>query len=156
MVMKLAMWHVAIFFTHNEIKFDTKQIRTFKIFVGAGIELYCGDFFELTAQDLKKVNLVYDRAALIALPIDMRREYVTHLANILPPGTRMLLISMDYDENKMNGPPFSVNEEEVRSLFDKQYSVEIIAQSSGPDIVGNLAQRGLDTLNEKVYLIRLL
>ena len=42
----------------------------------------------------------------------------------------------------------------MRGLFENEFSIEIIAQSSGPDIVGNLADRGLDTLNEKVYLLQ--
>ena len=119
-----------------------------------GIELWCGDFFDLKPADLRGVRVVYDRASLIALPEGMRAAYAAHLAALLPPGARVFLISMDYDENKMKGPPFSVPEDEVRGLFADEFSVEIITQSAGPDIVGNLAARGLDTLNEKVYLMR--
>ncbi len=121
---------------------------------GGGIELWCGDFFDLKPADLLDVHVVYDRASLIALPDGMRAAYAAHLAALLQPGARVFLISMDYDENKMKGPPFSVPEDEVRGLFADEFSVDIITQSSGPDIVGHLAARGLDTLNEKVYLMR--
>ena len=64
------------------------------------------------------------------------------------------MISIDYDERKMKGPPFSVPQEEVMDLFEKVFSVQVIYQLSGPEAVGHLAARGLDTLNEKVYLLQ--
>lgn len=125
-------------------------------FIGSDIDLWCGDFFALNAADLgdpRMPKIVYDRASLIALPEAMRVDYVAHLATLLPLGSQIFLIGMDYDQNKMKGPPFSVPEEVIRELFEAKFSVNILTQSSGPDIVGNLAERGLDTLNEKVYLI---
>jgi len=118
------------------------------------IELWQGDWFDLTADDLRDVRLIYDRAALIALPQTMRGRYAAHLAKLLQPRAQVFLISMDYDARKMKGPPFSVPESEVRKLFAAHFTVDIITQSTGPDIVGNLAARGLDTLNEKVYRLR--
>lgn len=120
-------------------------------FVGRDIEIWCGNFFDLKADDMRDIHVVYDRAALIALPQAMRGAYASHLASLLHSRARVFLISMEYDENKMNGPPFSVPEEEIHDLFASQFSVEILTQSCGPDIVGNLAERGLDTLHEKVY-----
>jgi len=121
---------------------------------GIDIELWCGDWFDLRPGDLDGVRLVYDRAALIALPQPMRGDYAAHLAALLQPRAQVFLISMDYDERQMKGPPFSVPEAEVRRLFAADFAIDIITQSSGPDIVGNLADRGLDSLNEKVYRLR--
>ena len=67
---------------------------------------------------------------------------------------KLLLIAMEYDEKKMKGPPFCVTEDEVREIFNRWFAIDIIAQSSGPDIVGNLAERGLGTLDEKVYRLQ--
>ncbi|MDD9811799.1 MAG: thiopurine S-methyltransferase [Gammaproteobacteria bacterium] len=121
---------------------------------GIDIELWCGDWFDLRPGDLERARLVYDRAALIALPQPMRGDYAAHLAALLQPRAQVFLISMDYDERQMKGPPFSVPEAEVRRLFAADFAIDIITQSSGPDIVGNLADRGLDSLNEKVYRLR--
>ncbi len=145
------------FYVENQLQYTRKEdapAGKFSKFAGADIEIWCGDFFDLTPADLTDVRVVYDRASLIALPEAMRYDYASHLATLLPSGSRIFLISMDYDESKMNGPPFSVPEDEVRDLFEKKFSVDVITQSSGPDIVGHLAERGLDTLNEKVYLLR--
>ena len=139
------------FYSENRLAHTRTDDPPFVKFSGGGVELWCGDFFDLGAADLKDVPLVYDRASLIALPKPMRLDYAAHLAAILRPGAQIFLISMDYDERKMKGPPFSVPEEEVRHLFQNDFSLEIITQSSGPDIVGHLAERGLDTLNETVY-----
>ncbi len=141
------------FYAENGIKYSRAARRRFIQYTGGGIELWCGDFFDLTAADLRGVAVAYDRAALVALPNAMRARYAVHLAQILSPGARLFLISMDYDQAKMKGPPFSVPEDAVRDLFAGEFSIQIITQSSGTDIVGNLAERGLDTLREKVYLM---
>ena len=141
------------FYVENKLQCTRKDDPPFVKFSGGDIELWCGDFFDLQPDDLDDIHAVYDRAALIALPEAMRANYVSHLAVLLQPNSRIFLISMDYDESKMQGPPFSVPENEVRGLFENKFSIDIIARASGPDIVGNLAARGLDTLDEKVYLL---
>ena len=139
------------FFRENGIAFERMVGDRFTRFVSDGIELFAGDFFALTAEDLDGVAAVYDRAALVALPTAMRSEYVTRLAGLLPGETPVLLISMSYDQTRMQGPPFSVDDDEVRRLYGGTFEITCIGQSSGPEIVGNLRQRGLQTLDEKVY-----
>ena len=139
------------FFHENGISFESNRGDRFVEFSGAGVRLFAGDFFALTAMDLAGVTAFYDRAALVALPYSMRPKYALHMDTVLPPHCRGLCIGMSYDETKMKGPPFSVTENEVRQLFESAFDVEVIAESSGPDIVGNLKDRGLDTLEEKVY-----
>jgi len=141
------------FFEEKCLTFEESADSRFRYFKGVDIELWQGDFFSLLPEDLAGVGVVYDRASLIALPAPMRIDYANHLANILQPESKIFLISMDYDEWKMKGPPFSVAEEEVNKLFSKEFSIELITHSSGPDIVGNLRDRGLDTLNEKIYIL---
>ncbi|MEM7293909.1 MAG: thiopurine S-methyltransferase [Pseudomonadota bacterium] len=116
-------------------------------------QLLCGDFFDLTSDDLAGAMAVFDRAALIALPPDLRIRYAKRLGELLAPGGKILLITMIYDQSKMQGPPFSIPEEEVEDLFSDTFAIDKIAESSGPDIVGNLRQRGLDTLTEQVFLM---
>lgn len=80
------------------------------------IEILVGDFFELTSDQLKDIRCIYDRASLIALPKEKRKSYVTHMTRIIPNAT-MLLITLDYDQQIMAGPPFSVDKNEVEQLF---------------------------------------
>ena len=139
------------FFVENGMAYKVEARGPFTGFAGESITLFAGDFFDLSAEDLSSVRGIYDRAALIALPESMRSGYAGHMADILPSGCQGLLISIAYDERKMQGPPFSIGEEEVRELFEPGFSVDLISESTGPEIVGNLRDRGLDTLDEKVY-----
>jgi len=107
--------------------------------------LLCGDFFKLTAEDCSKIEAVYDRAAIVALPPKIRQDYVSHLRKVLSKGTKILMVTMEYDESKMKGPPFSVTEAEVRELFSEFARVEKVSEVSS-DRKGN-------TMVEKVFVI---
>jgi thiopurine S-methyltransferase len=47
----------------------------------------------------------------------MREQYATHLKRILPKDCHGLLITLDYDQAQMDGPPFAVLDDEVQRLF---------------------------------------
>ena len=87
-----------------------------------GVEIFAGDIFDLTAEALGKVDAVYDRAALVALPADMRARYAGHLAEITG-GAQQLLITFGYDQSQMDGPPFSVPPEEVERVHGARYQM---------------------------------
>jgi thiopurine S-methyltransferase len=81
------------------------------------LNLWQGDFFTLPQDAIEDISLIYDRAALIALPIELRKQYVQKLRCYLPNAT-LLLISLEYPQAEKAGPPFSVNEAEIHQLFD--------------------------------------
>lgn len=141
------------FFNENALALSESKRGKFNRFANQQVELLQGDFFDLVRENLEDVTGVFDRASLVALPANLRTQYADHMATILTPGCKMLLITMEYDQSKMQGPPFSVTEEEVRELFSSSFTIETISESSGPEILGNLKDRGLETLTEKVYLI---
>lgn len=93
------------------------RLGQFKQFSAGNIIIYCGNFFAITREQIADASGVFDRAALIALPSDMRRDYASHLQNLLPGGAKTLLVSLEYDQNQMSGPPFCVLPEEVQALF---------------------------------------
>lgn len=115
------------------------------------IEIFQGDFFELQPSDLDDVTDIFDRASLVALPVDMRQRYADKMAELQKPGVRTLLVALTFDASEMNGPPFSVTEDEVNALFSDNFSVqklllkEVIEEESG------LKKRGLTSLVETVY-----
>jgi len=120
-----------------------------------GICILHGDFFDLNRDQTTKVGGVYDRASLIALPPEMRESYVRHLVSILPPATRILLITVDYPQPEMEGPPFSVSSDEVVKLFRNFAEVHLLAH---PDVLTQnprFQQRGLSRLVENIFLIKL-
>ena len=90
------------------------------------IDLVQGDVFALSASTLGAMDAVYDRAALIALPPDLRRRYVSEVYARLPHGCRGLLITLEYPQAEKAGPPFSVEEAEVRDLFAPHWQVDLL------------------------------
>ncbi len=120
-----------------------------------GIRILCGDFFDLTREDLAKVSAVYDRASLVALPPDMRERYARHLVNILPPATQILLITFDYPQAEMDGPPFSVSVKEVEALYGQYAEVRLLAQQDALAQNPRFEQRGVSRMDENIFLLTL-
>ncbi len=87
-----------------------------------GVKIFVGDVFDLRPDDLGGVDAIYDRAALIALPDELRARYVEHLMG-LTSGVPQLLVSLEYDQSVMNGPPFSVTPKMVDEYYGENYSV---------------------------------
>jgi thiopurine S-methyltransferase len=106
------------------------------------ITIFAGDVFAATSPHVGAVDGLYDRAALVALPADMRGPYVTHLRTIAPAATRELLVSFDDPEGRPDGPPFSVTEAEIRTLFASA-TVELLesATSMTPLRRGDMRER---------------
>ena len=105
------------FFSEQQLAYVKQLQGDFIRYQADNITLLQGDFFALTKPQVQDCTLAYDRAALIALPPQMRRQYATHLCQLLPSGAKILLISLAYPQAEKQGPPFSVPEQEVRQLF---------------------------------------
>lgn len=104
----------------------------FQKFQTKNIEIYVGDFFEMTAKILGRVDAVYDRAALVALPEEMRRRYVTHLLSTTNSASQ-LLICFEYDQQQLDGPPFSVPEHEIRLHYQNSHQLSLLKSESLPE-----------------------
>jgi thiopurine S-methyltransferase len=141
----------------NENGYEPQHVSTgkFDCCEANDIRILCGDFFDLLKDDLAKVGAVYDRASLIALPPEMRASYAHHLASILPPGTQILLVTVDYPQAEMQGPPFSVTSEEVTALYREYAEVRLLAQMDVLDKNPRFKERGLSRLQESIFLLTL-
>jgi len=95
-------------------------------FQAEGIDIFAGDLFELSAQALGPLDVVYDRAALVALPDGMRDRYSAYLMELTGRAPQFLLC-FEYDQREMDGPPFSVTGDEVRRHYGEHYDVQLIA-----------------------------
>ena len=151
---ELSQRAVEDFFAEQQIEPERFEHGAFTCYRSEGIELWCGDFFELNAADVADCVGLYDRAALIALPTEMRERYAAHLAAILPAGCGAVLVTMDYDQSQLDGPPFAVTDEEVRRLYTPRW--QILAEDE-QDILGQswkFLQAGVSRLLERVYVLR--
>ncbi len=92
-------------------------------FIAGAIEIICGDAFALDSESLADCTAVYDRAALIALPRPMRDRYVGELHARLPAGCRELLVTLEYPPHEKDGPPFSIDADEVARLYARDWTI---------------------------------
>lgn len=144
---------VAQFLADNGLQALEHDTALGRHFVTGNIELVCGDVFDLDAAAVRGCSAVYDRAALVALPADMRRHYADLLGRILPAGCRMLLVTLDYDPTRMDGPPFAIDDAEVEALYGARWAIE---QLERRDIIADeprFAERGLDWMATAVYAL---
>ncbi|MCW8936161.1 MAG: thiopurine S-methyltransferase [Gammaproteobacteria bacterium] len=143
------------FFQEQGIESETKDVSKFISHQAKNIQLLQGDFFDLDQKLLKDISLLYDRASLIALPFDKRKQYVNLLSNILPSDSQILLITLEYDQNIMSGPPFSVSNNEVKALYEDKYNIDILHEDDVIEGYKTFKQRGLGSLVERVYKLSL-
>ncbi|MBY6210735.1 thiopurine S-methyltransferase [Microbulbifer agarilyticus] len=124
------------------------KVGNAKLYSAGQLEVFVGDFFELTRDALGFIDAVYDRAALVALPETMRTAYAAHLI-ALTEGADQLLLAIDYDQSQLPGPPFCVDAAEVHRLYDSAYKTE---QLGSAEIDGGL--KGKVPAHEVVWLLR--
>lgn len=115
---------------------------------GQAISLWAADIFALSATDIGDISAVYDRAALIALPAEMRADYsaqIVELSNNAP----QLLITLNYDQSKKDGPPFLISQQQLQQYYDADYKlIELENQLSTLNAVSELA------VTEHVWLLK--
>lgn len=126
----------------------------FTVYRSENIELWEGDFFKLPVTKIPPPDLIYDKAAIIALPPEMRSDYAQKLFSLCGTHTQILLQTFDYIQNEMNGPPFSVPEQEIERLFGKRFSLNLLHKQSKLNELDRFRERGISSrLDELVYLL---
>ncbi|KAL7547401.1 hypothetical protein ACHAWF_014564 [Thalassiosira exigua] len=110
-------------------------------------------------------DAIYDRASIVTIKPCLRKDYVRLIGEMLRPGGAILLVTLDRrktstDEARKGGPPFSIDEAEIRTLFGSQTWVESVGKL---DEVNDLEtdedrdrwqKKGVLELYEIVFVIR--
>jgi thiopurine S-methyltransferase len=117
------------------------------------VDILCGDFFVLKKEHLSDISVVYDRAALVALPAEMREKYVKKILSLLPKKVTMLLLTLDYDENEKQGPPFSVTEDEVYRLYGGHFDIELLEVAEISSKNRSPRSQNMTYFNERAFLL---
>lgn len=118
------------------------------------VDIICGDFFALTKDQVTDIEAVYDRAALVALPPEMREKYVQKMLSLLPDKVSMLLLTLDYDESEKQGPPFSVTEEEVQRLYQDHFDIQCLEVADISEEQRSPRSQNMSYFNERVFLLK--
>jgi thiopurine S-methyltransferase len=144
---------VEAFFVENALSVTTVQQAKFKVFETDNLRIYCANFFDLSANELLNVSAVYDRASLVALPPEMRLDYTAKIRQLLKTGTQILLVSFDYFQHEMQGPPFSVHETEVSALYGEWCDIKLLYSEDIYDQEPHFREKGLSRLQEEIYML---
>ncbi|HMW47250.1 MAG TPA: thiopurine S-methyltransferase [Cellvibrionaceae bacterium] len=120
-------------------------------------QILCGDIFDLRLRDLNKIKLVYDCAALTALPPQLRILYVAHLRRTLPSSSPILLMTVESSETNLTAldalPSAQRIDSEVSALYQKEYQIKLLHGASCVRIDPEHPSIGPCALDEKVYLL---
>ncbi|WKN43014.1 thiopurine S-methyltransferase [Tunicatimonas pelagia] len=104
-----------------------------RLYRAKNLDIFVGDLFQLSGSMLGSIDAIYDRGALVALPEEIRSRYSDHLMKIAE-SVPQLLITYEYDQNQMDGPPFSISQEEVEQHYAQPYQVKHLSrtEATGP------------------------
>ncbi|MBE9067602.1 thiopurine S-methyltransferase [Leptolyngbya cf. ectocarpi LEGE 11479] len=119
-----------------------------KHYSATNIDIFVGNIFDVSSRILGPVEAIYDRAALVALPQEVRHRYTAHVTEITDTAPQ-LLVSYEYDQTLMAGPPFSISNEEVNQHYGASYSLALIESANLP---GGL--KGRCVAKKNVWLLK--
>ncbi|MFC3549922.1 thiopurine S-methyltransferase [Lysobacter cavernae] len=151
---ELSQQAIEQFFTEHALTPDISESPYGRHYRAGDIELICGDAFGLDEALLADCAAVFDRAALIALPPPLRQRYAHELYARLPSACRGLLITLEYPQHEKDGPPFSVSEDEVRDLYQRDWTVATLERR---DILAQqpfFIEEGITALQTVVYRLQ--
>ncbi len=142
------------FFAENNLSYQVTDHDDTRLYSSNNLNIYCTDFFTVELTHTPHIDAVYDRASLIALPQKMRAAYVDRLTRLIPGGTQSLLVTLDYPQQEMSGPPFSVTPDEVEQLYGTRYSIEHLHSEDCLMNEPHFRDKGLTRLDEHVFLLQ--
>ena len=141
------------FFSESRLEAHTRPIPGGELFQADGLQIFCVDFFATQFPGMPAIDAVYDRAALVALPPGMRTAYARRLVGMLQPGVRILLVTLDYPQQEMRGPPFAVTLDEVSDLLGGPCLIENLHSEDCLAREPRFRKKGLTRLTEHVLLL---
>lgn len=151
---ELSALAVQQFLDENGLRAETHESPLGTHHVVGRIEIIQGDVFALDDATLAGCDAVYDRAAIIALPADLRRRYARELYARLPAGCRGLMITLDYPQGDMEGPPFSVDADEVQALFGDAFDIQRLEHRNILASQPSFIEAGVASLHTDVFTLR--
>jgi thiopurine S-methyltransferase len=135
------------FFLESKLVPNVRNLGNLVHYQAENIDIYAGDIFDVTHEMLGSIQAIYDRAALVALPHAMRRAYTSHLMDISKAASQ-LIVSYEYDQNLVDGPPFSISEKELSAHFAEVYELQALETIS---VIGGL--KGKADSSETAWLL---
>lgn len=116
---------VKAFFEENKLQPVKQRLDNFTLWSHGNISILCGDYFSLSQIQLGQIDTVYDRAALTALPEDIRILYVNHLRTIVSTSTNIFLLTTEDATDDNNRQQSHQIDEELISLYARNFDIRL-------------------------------
>lgn len=120
------------------------------------------NFFTLSdANYVATFDSVWDRAALVAVLPEHRRFFAASVKRLAKPSFKCVSVVTEFDESKVEGPPYSVDQEEISNLYGECATITKLDTISIPpntdeyinEPLNDLLIKANTPLYEGVYLI---
>ena len=161
--LELSPLAIQAFFEENNLTYTKKVLGPFKIWEAdeKAISIIEGDIFLLEPiyiEKLKSLNkwpfdFVYDRASIIALPPKTREKYYELYKRLMNDGSKALILTIEYESNHFEGPPFSVPEKEILNSFENIFNIEILGNEKVKPTSPRFLESGLKEIGQKAYKV---
>lgn len=148
---ELSVIAIRDFFSEHAIECKMETSEKYTKYYSDNISLYCGDIFEISKSDIGEIHAIYDRAATIALPAEIRPKYISHMIDLSNNKLNILMVLIEYDQSEADGPPFCVTDEEIQRSFSG-FSCEKISKKDINDLPPRF-QNITNGVFEKVFYI---
>lgn len=141
------------FFAEQNLNPEIETINGAKKYSSGPYEIWCADLMKLPGTVIRECGAVYDRASLVALPTGLREPYVEKIAENLRHGIKYLLVSFEYDQLAMAGPPFSIPQNEIHELYSRWFDVQLVEKTEIIQDLKKFRDRGLESLQKMMYVL---
>lgn len=142
------------FFADNALEPALEQSPDGPCYHAGNIKIIQNDIFELSTDTLASCNAFYDRAAIIAQPEPQRKLYAREIYHRLPVGCRGLIITLDYPQQELSGPPFAVTANELQQLFAESWDINQLEWRNILATQPEFQEDGVTALHTGVYAFK--
>lgn len=140
------------FFNENQLTIEeTGHINEMPYFRSDNITIIQGDFLKFETQN--RFDFIFDRAAIVALDPTTRAQYCQKITDLSSEVARILMITFEYDQTKIKGPPFCVSEEKIHNFYKRTFRIEILHQKSERPKSPRFLEAQVDSFTQKTYLL---
>ena len=143
---------VSSFFQESQWEYEQFQQDNLSRYISRDGQLTIiqGDFLQLDSSAIDPIDAVYDRAAMIALPPQLRKNYFNKVKELLSRKGQALVITIEYPLDGVDGPPFSVSQREIETYFSSDFRVKLLTQTAPTNLPSRFEEAGI-RVEEKVY-----
>jgi thiopurine S-methyltransferase len=146
---------VDAFLGDNQITPTRSSRNPFTVYQHVNLAFLQGNIFQMSSKHLESqpIQAILDLASLITLSGELRKNYVALLRDLVSPNTKMLLVTLTYEEGLTSGLRQSVSENETFELFAFASSSKLLGKRDIFPESSNFQKAGLRWTYEAVYLI---